>query len=229
MYDFLHKCRFINIKIFLLLRDFIFTYLIHNLLFLNICFPNCFSSISLLYILFLFLMFFFTFHFLPNFQFFLIAFLLFNHAAHPTFHRIFRHFRLWFSFSLSSSISPLWSLFFICLTRFTVFHPLLSPATLLRRSCCAHSLRLSRPLPPLKHLHARDQQGKTGGERVAYPEQLSLADFQHVDRGRNIGLDYSATDSCDCRLQSEFFYRYTIYFPLFLKIFSTNCNFGKNV
>lgn len=118
-------------------------------------------------------------------------------------------------FSLSSSMSPLLSLFFIYLTRLTAFRPLLSPATLLRRSRCAHSLRLSRSPPPLKHLHDRDRrEGRMEGG-FAYPEQLSLADFQRVGRGGSIGLAYNATDSRHCRLQSEFFYGYAVYFPLF--------------
>lgn len=123
-------------------------------------------------------------------------------------------------FSLSPLISPLLSLFFIYLTRLIAFRLLLSPATLLRRSRCAHSLRLSRSPPPLKHLHDRDR-GKDG-RRVAYPEQLSLADFQHVDRGRSIELAN----------KHHRFSRYVFLQICRLPYLSTNifrnCNFGRD-
>lgn len=93
------------------------------------------------------------------------------------------------------------------LTRFIAFCPLLSPATLLRRSRCAHSLGLSRSPPPLKHLHNHDWRKDRG--RVAYPQNNFPSPISSTWIGKGA---YNATDSRDCRLRSEFFYRYIVCF-----------------
>lgn len=113
-------------------------------------------------------------------------------------------------FSLSPSVSPLLSLF-IYFTRLTAFSPAIScyPPSTLTLCSLPETFTVATTLET-----SWSKRGKGGG-RVTYPEQLSLADFQHVDREGSIGLAYNATDSRYRRLRSEFFYRYSVYFPLF--------------
>lgn len=130
-------------------------------------------------------------------------------------------------FSLSPSMSPLLSSFFIYLTRLTAFCPLLSFATLLRRSRCAHSLRLSRSPPPLKHLHNHDWSGgRVEGEspRTTFPCRFPARWY----RGGSIRLAYyNATDSGDH--DSNFSTDSPFAFPHFRINTFWDCNFGKDI
>lgn len=144
----------------------------------------------------------------------------------PTFYKIFRHFRSWFS------TFPFLSRCLLCCpcSSSIPLNPLLSvPCYLLLPSFDAHaSCSLPETFTVATTLETSTRPWSKRGkseERVTYPEQLSLVDFQHVDRGRSTGLAYNTNDSRDCRLRSEFFYE-RFAFSYFRANIFRNCNFG---